>query len=187
MTSFSLKGILLQYGGFLVAMLAVAITVVSPRSEALFGISTTTCLLIGASSSLFLFSLSFFFFRMSSVSARIGIRFFVSPNDARFDTMYIVQKPTGGKLTNQQQRHKKKQQQQQASRSRSSLYHSTKCARTKIRGRWRRRKRRRNNTWKIWPNKRSSSKKGRRRSRKKDVEYSTWCYYYYYYYYASRL
>ena len=56
MTS-SLKGILLQYGGFLVAMLAVAITVVSPRSEALFGISTTTCLLIGASSSLFLFSL----------------------------------------------------------------------------------------------------------------------------------
>ena len=46
---------------------------------------------------------------MSSVSARIGIRFFVSPNDAaRFDTMYIVQKPTGGKLTNQQQRHKKK-------------------------------------------------------------------------------
>mmetsp|Transcript_3819 Transcript_3819/g.11758 ORF Transcript_3819/g.11758 Transcript_3819/m.11758 type:complete len:98 (-) Transcript_3819:926-1219(-) len=47
MTSFSLKGILLQYGGFLVAMLAVAITVVSPRSEALFGISTTTCLLIG--------------------------------------------------------------------------------------------------------------------------------------------
>tara|TARA_B100001778_G_C18177495_1_gene445367 strand:+ start:115 stop:333 length:219 start_codon:yes stop_codon:yes gene_type:complete len=57
MTSFSLKGILLQYGGFLVAMLAVAITVVSPRSEALFGISTTTCLLIGASSSLFLFSL----------------------------------------------------------------------------------------------------------------------------------
>ena len=44
---------------------------------------------------------------MSSVSARIGIRFFVSPNDARFDTMYIVQKPTGGKLTNQQQRHKK--------------------------------------------------------------------------------
>lgn len=48
MTSFSLKGILLQYGGFLVAMLAVAITVVSPRSEALFGISTTTCLLIGA-------------------------------------------------------------------------------------------------------------------------------------------
>tara|TARA_B100000073_G_scaffold136314_1_gene111864 strand:- start:26243 stop:26440 length:198 start_codon:yes stop_codon:yes gene_type:complete len=57
MTSFSLKGILLQYGGFLVAMLAVAITVVSPRSEALFGISTTTCLLIGASASLFLFSL----------------------------------------------------------------------------------------------------------------------------------
>ena len=52
-----IKGILLQYGGFLVAMLAVAITVVSPRSEALFGISTTTCLLIGASSSLFLFSL----------------------------------------------------------------------------------------------------------------------------------
>ena len=43
---------------------------------------------------------------MSSVSSRIGIRF-VSPNDARFD-MYIVQKPTGGKLTNQQQRHKKK-------------------------------------------------------------------------------
>ena len=42
---------------------------------------------------------------MSSVSSRIGIRFFVSPNDARFD-MYIVQKPTGGKLTNQQQRHK---------------------------------------------------------------------------------
>ena len=40
------------------------------------------------------------------VSSRIGIRF-VSPNDARFD-MYIVQKPTGGKLTNQQQRHKKK-------------------------------------------------------------------------------
>ena len=43
---------------------------------------------------------------MSSVSARIGIRFFVSPNDARFDT-HIVQKPTGGKLTNQQRRHKK--------------------------------------------------------------------------------
>ena len=51
-------------------------------------------------------SLSFFFFRISSVSSRIGIRF-VSPNDARFDTMYIVQKPTGGKLTNQQRRHKK--------------------------------------------------------------------------------
>ena len=102
MTS-SLKGILLQYGGFLVAMLAVAITVVSPRSEALFGISTTTCLLIGALS-LFLFSLSSSFELV--LLSRIGIRF-VSPNDARFD-MYIVQKPTGGKLTNQQQpRHKK--------------------------------------------------------------------------------
>jgi len=43
----SLKNILAQYGGFFVALLAIAITVVSPRSEQLFGISTTNCLLIG--------------------------------------------------------------------------------------------------------------------------------------------
>ena len=174
MTS-SLKGILLQYGGFLVAMLAVAITVVSPRSEALFGISTTTCLLIGALS-LFLFSLSSSFELV--LLSRIGIRF-VSPNDARFDIYISSKSPPEENWRTSNNAIKK-----QASRSRSSLYHSTKCARTKIRGRWRRRKRRRNNTWKIWPNKKSSSKKGRRRSsgeREKDVEYPT-----YYYYYASR-
>lgn len=46
----SIKNILYQYGGFLVALVAIALTVVSPRSEELFGISTTKCLLIGTSS-----------------------------------------------------------------------------------------------------------------------------------------
>jgi len=44
----SIKNILHQYGGFLVALVvAIALTVVAPRSEELFGISTTKCLLIG--------------------------------------------------------------------------------------------------------------------------------------------
>ena len=79
-SSLIIKGILLQYGGFLVAMLAVAITVLSPRSEALFGISTTTCLLIGALLllSLIFFVLSFFFRLFYN-----RLEFFaLSPNDA---------------------------------------------------------------------------------------------------------
>jgi len=51
----SLKNILAQYGGFFVALLAIAITVVSPRSEQLFGISTTNCLLIGTRCVFFFF------------------------------------------------------------------------------------------------------------------------------------
>ena len=85
----TLKSILLQYGGFLVAMLAVAITVVSPRSEALFGISTTTCLLIGA---LLIFVLSFFFHIDWNVLVAFGIR---------LQTTREIRSKGGGKLTNQ--------------------------------------------------------------------------------------
>ena len=102
-SSLIIKGILLQYGGFLVAMLAVAITVVSPRSEALFGISTTTCLLIGA---LLLLSLIFFvlsfFFRLYLIDWNSSL--FVSKRRAlTSSSSSFVQKPNKGegKLTNQ--------------------------------------------------------------------------------------
>jgi len=62
----SIKNILHQYGGFLVALVAIALTVVAPRSEELFGISTTKCLLIGTTRFIITFPVCSFVIRFVS-------------------------------------------------------------------------------------------------------------------------